>query len=1007
MTPERWKRIEALYQEAHGKRPADRAAYLAAACASDEAMRRDVESLLAESASDDGFLAKPPLPISASAVSDIVLTTMAGTSLGGYQLRTLLGAGGMGEVYLAHDPKLARDVAIKILPSAFTSHPDRLARFEREARMLAALNHPNICAIYGFEEADGIRFLILELVEGETLADTLAQRSSSHAKDAALPLDRALSIARQIADALEVAHDKGIIHRDLKPANIKITPGGSVKVLDFGLAKAVDDRGSSPALTHAPGATPSEVPHGAVIGTAAYMSPEQARGMPIDRRTDIWAFGCVVYEMLTGRVTFAGETVSDSIAKILEREPEWSALPATTPASIRRLLLRCLSKDPKKRLRDIADVRIEIDAVEEVLPGSVLTPAAAPAASPVVRWLPWAALVVLAMAVGLWAALRPVPLENPLPSEGFKRLTDWAGSEGFAEISPDGRVVAFIADRDGELNFFSTQLATGLSHNLTSRLGPTNPVSILRWTGFFPDSARLWLNVLPRSQKMEMPWSPGGTPRNFLVPGAHTPAWSTDDRLVFFDNTDGDALLVADGAGRNAEKIRIDWAAAGAEPNDHKHNHNMVWSPDNAWIYFVSGSVRDWNHQNNEMDIWRIPPSGGSPERLTYLNASLTFLAMLDQETLVFIAPEQDGSGSWLWALDVGRLRTSRTWSRKWLGVDRVIPRRIPTGVDQYTSVSASRDRGPLVATRANPTATLWRVPILANRQADESDVVPHRVQTERALSPRYARRAESPFLFFLSARGTGDRLWSFKAEAFEITKGAEGHLAETPAPAPDGSRVAVVVKQAGRRHLAVMNQDGQGSQTLAASLDIQGAPDWSPDGRSIAAAARDAEGTGIFAIPVDGGAPRRLASGPSTDPDWLATDPAWSPNGDFLVYSGQFSGGTASVRSAGAPLRAVRSDGMGHDLPLATTETGTREGLRVSPGGYRFLDQTHLVFRKNPESPDFWLFDLVTGEQRQLTKLANKGSLRGFDITPDRKHIVFDRTQQNSDVVLIERPKK
>ena len=251
MTPERWRRIEALFQEARAKPPTDRAAYLAAACADDESMRLDVESLLAESASDDGFLAGPALPMSAHAVTDFVLSSMAGTSLGGYQLHTLLGAGGMGEVYQAHDQKLARDVAIKILPSAFTSNPDRLARFEREARMLAALNHPNICAIYGFEEANGVRFLILELVEGQTLGDMLAEGSPSHA-GIGLPVGRVLSIARQLADALEVAHDKGIIHRDLKPANIKITPDGVVKVLDFGLAKAVGGDGSSPALTHPP-----------------------------------------------------------------------------------------------------------------------------------------------------------------------------------------------------------------------------------------------------------------------------------------------------------------------------------------------------------------------------------------------------------------------------------------------------------------------------------------------------------------------------------------------------------------------------------------------------------------------------------------------------------------------------------------------------------------------------------------------------------------------------------
>ncbi len=285
---------------------------------------------------------------------------LTGHSIGGYRLDALLGAGGMGEVYRSHDAKLGRDVAIKILPRAFTSHPNRLARFEREARMLAALNHPNICAIYGFEEADGVRFLILELVEGGTLAQTLAL----HQKGGGLPLGQVLGIARQIAEALEVAHDKGIIHRDLKPANIKITPDGAVKVLDFGLAKTVGGDGPSSDLSSAP-LEDGVRREGPIIGTAAYMSPEQARGLAVDKRTDIWAFGCVLYEMLTGRVTFAGDTISDSIAKILEREPDWSALPAATPSSIRRLLFRCLTKDSKQRLRDIGDARVEIDAMDE------------------------------------------------------------------------------------------------------------------------------------------------------------------------------------------------------------------------------------------------------------------------------------------------------------------------------------------------------------------------------------------------------------------------------------------------------------------------------------------------------------------------------------------------------------------------------------------------------------------------------------------------------------------
>ena len=465
MTPERWQRVETLYHQARDRAPADRSAFLVTACAEDEALRRNVESLLAESDSDDGFLSKPPMAVAAHLVPGLQRATMIGRTLGGYRVQALIGAGGMGEVYQARDDKLARDVAIKILPSAFTGDPDRLARFEREARMLALLNHPNICAIYGFEEADGIRFLILELVEGDTLAHTLAPASGAQT-GGAIPVERALGIARQIADALEAAHDKGIVHRDLKPANITITPDGTVKVLDFGLAKAVSGDGSSPDLTRPSPSTPGETRGGAVIGTAAYMSPEQARGQRVDRRTDIWAFGCVFYEMLTGRVAFPGDTVSDSIARILEREPDWSALPSATPASIRRLLLRTLAKDPKRRLRDIGDVRIEIDAIDEVLPGSLSTVAAHPVTRGAGRW-PWVALATLALATSAWLVLRPVAIENPLPSEGFTRLTDWAGSEGFAEISPDGKVVAFLADLHGEIDFFSIQLGAEQFINLT------------------------------------------------------------------------------------------------------------------------------------------------------------------------------------------------------------------------------------------------------------------------------------------------------------------------------------------------------------------------------------------------------------------------------------------------------------------------------------------------------------------------------------------------------------
>jgi len=276
-----------------------------------------------------------------------------GTRIGVYEIVALLGAGGMGEVYRARDTKLGRDVALKIVLPRFTADADRVARFKREARLLASLNHPHIGAIYGFEDTGNVPALVLELVEGDRL-DYRVRRGP-------LPLSEALAVAQQIADALDAAHGAAIIHRDLKPSNIKITPDGVVKVLDFGLAKALAAEGSAPDLSKSPTMTPGGTIEGAILGTAAYMSPEQARGQPVDKRTDIWAFGCVIFEMLTGSSAFARETVTDTIAAVVGAEPEWKLLPAETPGSIRRLLTRCLQKDARRRLHDIADARIELE----------------------------------------------------------------------------------------------------------------------------------------------------------------------------------------------------------------------------------------------------------------------------------------------------------------------------------------------------------------------------------------------------------------------------------------------------------------------------------------------------------------------------------------------------------------------------------------------------------------------------------------------------------------------
>src|SRR5437667_4318190 len=365
MATERSQQIEQLYHQARERDLAERAAFLEQACGGDEALRREVESLLAE---DDGvgtFLETPALELTRKMSNEDPNQSIIGRQLGSYSIRSLLAKGGMGEVYCARDTKLGRDVALKILPADFARDPERLSRFRREARLLASLNHPNIAAIYGMEESGGVHALVMELVPGETLGERAGP----------VPLGEALCIALQIAEALEAAHEKGIIHRDLKPANVNVTAEGKVKVLDFGLGKAFAPDQNEVDLSA--GATMRGTEEGRILGTPGYMSPEQARGKQVDTRTDIWAFGCVVYELLTGAHVFRGETVSDTIAAVLEREPDWHALPASTPARVQELLRLCLRKGAKRRLQAIGDARIEI---EEAIAGTPAT-----TASPQVR----------------------------------------------------------------------------------------------------------------------------------------------------------------------------------------------------------------------------------------------------------------------------------------------------------------------------------------------------------------------------------------------------------------------------------------------------------------------------------------------------------------------------------------------------------------------------------------------------------------------------------------------
>jgi eukaryotic-like serine/threonine-protein kinase len=492
----------------------------------------------------------------------------SGVRIGPYEIAAKLGEGGMGEVYRARDTKLGRDVAIKILPRAFTSDPERLKRFEREARMLAALNHPNIGAIYGLEDADGMQALVLELVDGETLADRISRGALSQ-KDA-------LAIARQIADALDAAHERGIVHRDLKPNNIALTRDGTVKVLDFGLAKASVD-GSSPDLTNSPTITVDGTRDGTILGTPTYMSPEQARGQAVDRRTDIWAFGCVLYEMLTGHVAFPGKTIPDTLAGVLEREPNWALLPATTLPAIHRLLERCLEKDAKRRVRDIGDAAIELgDAITSPVRVAELR-------KPAPRWGLAFAYVLVGLALGWTIAHLRQP---PAVESRTLRLTvnPPAGTEfgvdTGAPISPDGQMLAFVTESSGSRKLWVRSL-----NSLSARELPgTDSATFPFWS---PDSRSLGFFAAGKLKRIEVA---GGPPTVICDVGlGRGGTWNEEGVILFNSVNDGPLLRVSATGGSPAPVTTVDKAQG-----ENSHRWPQFLPGGRRFLYFVrTASLED------------------------------------------------------------------------------------------------------------------------------------------------------------------------------------------------------------------------------------------------------------------------------------------------------------------------------------------------------------------------------------------------------------------------------
>ncbi len=794
MTDDRWSAIERIFHEALERPEEARAAFVEASCGDDENLRREVRSLLDES-SNTGFLEQPLLRVAAG-LAETNTANLTGQRIGAYLVQSLLGKGGMGEVYRARDTRLDREVAIKVLPRAFTADPDRLARFEREARVLASLNHPHIGMIHGLEEGDGTRALVLELVEGDTLADRINRGP--------VTVKQALTWARQIADALDAAHEKGIVHRDLKPANVKITPHGVVKVLDFGLARTYTT--DSDNLTRSPTITSDG---GVILGTAAYMSPEQARGHPLGKRADIWAFGCVLYELLTGRVAFDGASVSDTIAAVLHHEPDWAALPPNLSPAVRTLLQRCLEKDVQQRRRDIADVRAELDdAIAQ--PSAAGRRQVAVAASGHRRSL-WRVVVPLAAVVA--AALAGVfttlwwGRADPPGDTRFLRITDFIGLEESPAVSFDGKEVAFVSSVGGRRQIWGWRPGRSPVWRVTrDNVDHDFP----RW---LPDnSGIIYFSASAREGDpgtiSEIP-ALGGAERHLTkaMTGADV---SADWRIAAFQATDkGVVLSILDRKGAVIDSIAPPPAVEYLTPR---------WSPDGHAIAFVTNET-DGAHVLNVIDV-----NGNTLERIARALRIRGITWLPDGSGLVFAS----SAGSTMWYPPVFHLRRV---SRHGGGEVQLTP-----GDVSYVDPEMGQ-AGKLFASGVRIESQVWRFPVSGSPLDNVKEGTQVTQQTGQVQTP--SASPDGNWIVYLSDSGGHSNLWVARLDGTDrrqVTFEQDPEVSVgLPIWSPSGEWIAFIrarfTQGRNRNSEWIVRPDGNDERLIA---DGGSSAAWSTDGRSL-----------------------------------------------------------------------------------------------------------------------------------------------------------------------------
>jgi serine/threonine protein kinase/Tol biopolymer transport system component len=855
----------------------------------------------------------------------------AGTRLGPYEILSAIGAGGMGEVYQAHDTKLGRDVAIKVLSEAFAHDADRLSRFQREAKMLASLNHPNIATIHGLEHSDGVQYLVMELVPGETLQERVK-------RDGPVPVEEALAIAKQIAEALEAAHEKGIIHRDLKPANVKSTPEGKVKVLDFGLAKAFAGDTSTEDMNNSPTLSMAATMQGVILGTAAYMSPEQARGKAVDKRTDIWAFGCVLYELLTGKQAFHGEDVTDILAAVVRAEPDWQALPAKIPPAIRTLLNRCLRKDRRQRISDATDVRIEIEDAIAAPKDSGATQAA-PASTSKFLWAVSVAVVMtvlLGVASGaLWRSTRPV--ERPLLRLDVDLGTDVSlGSPRGTDtiLSPDGTRVVYVSQ--GRL--FTRRLDQPTTTELAGTQGAFSPF-------FSPDGHWVAFFLLGKLQKMSVE---GGSAITLCNAGTGEGGSWVEDGNIIAALTGSSGLSLISSAGGPPTPVTDLQSGEGTHrwPQILPGGKAVLFTASSAGVGYDGADIEVMSladHRRKTLvrggTYGRYLPSG----HLVYVNRGTLFAVPFDLDRL-------EVHGTPVPVLD-----------------------QVGYGPDGSAQLDFSQT-GTLIYRSGGARGGLLTVAWL-----DGSG----KAQPLLAKPGTYGRPSMSPDgqrLAVEVTEGSGTDIWVYNWQRDTMTRLTFTGTALDPVWSPDGRYLAFRTAGEG---MSVTRSDGVGKpQPLIQSKSLQYPWSFTPDGKRLAFMESSSGSYHLWTVPLESGSAGLRAGKPEV---FLQTqederDPFFSPDGRWMAYSSNESGTfqvyVRAFPDKGGKWQISNSGGTypmwsrnGHELFFETLDN------HIMVAAYAVKGDSFVT-----DKPRVW-------SEKQIGGIANAG--RNVDLAPDGKRIV------------------